>query len=40
MYQKSKFVEKFKFVECTILRKLSGKLCTFDVQNVQICRKI
>ena len=33
-------MKKFKFVESTILRKLNGKLCTLEVQIVQIHGKI
>ena len=40
MYRKFKFDEKIKFVECRILWKLIGKLCTFNRQKVQIHRRI
>ena len=40
MYKWSKYVEKFEFVKCTISWKFNGNLCTLDVQNARIRRKI
>ena len=40
MYKKSGFVKKFESIECTISWKSNGKLCTLDVQKVQIHEKI
>ena len=36
----SRFVKKFEFIECTISWISYGKLCTLDVQKVQIHEKI
>ena len=36
MYRTSRFVEKFKFIKCTISWKFNGKLCTLDVQKFRI----
>jgi len=40
IFRNLEHVEKFDFVESTKSCKFNGKLCTFGVQIVWICKKI